>query len=174
MRTPKGCHVLSSCLTLVTLVTVSCAVGPRGSSPEGPPAASLAGIDALSVACRDRGLEGEVIGRLDKVRGPKVAPAAAGTPVLVVDINCGTELGFMPLMPMHTACNGLDPDDVMGRGVAPESAANNCLASITLSLDGVSLWWDRNQARVTSQDDAASLARRMVDRFLKDWKRANP
>lgn len=154
-----------------------CAAGPT------PPAASLhvegapgalAGVAPVAVEANDKLLLQETRKRIASGAAPPLAASGpAVVHVLTLHASYAREQGLTASLPYHS-CMGPGFQEAQADVKEMDARQNNFEVSLVLTRDGEPLWQVRSQARVRSSAEAVAFANRLVDRFLADWRAANP
>jgi hypothetical protein len=164
-------------LALALSALSGCAAGPKQDIlilPVQSAPGALAGATPVSLSANDKLLLQEAGKRLATARGPAVtagSPAAAH--VLTLYAVYARDQELTANIPYHS-CMGPGFMEAQAAVQDMDAHRSNLEVSLVLTRDGEPLWQVRSQTRVKSSTEVVAFANLLVDRFLADWRAANP
>jgi hypothetical protein len=135
----------------------------------------LASVERVRLVSNDAMVHAESQHRLQRKGGPQLASAGEEQPVLSLQLTCGSDFVFMPSELERPSCLGMDRDGgdyLQQRYTPPDRTLPGCSAAASLTVQGETVWWMREEIRVQNRGDLLAAADRMVDQFIEDWQRA--
>ena len=154
-----------------------CAAGPKQDTlilPVQSAPGALAGVTPVSLSANDKLLLQEARKRLATGPGPAVAAASpAAMHVLTLYAVYAREQELTANLPYHS-CMGPGFQEAQAAVKDMDAHRANLEVSLVLTRDGEPLWQVRSQTRAKSSTEVVAFANLLVDRFLTDWRAANP
>jgi hypothetical protein len=164
-------------LALALSALSGCAAGPKPDAlvlPVQSAPGALAGVTPLSLSANDKLLLQEAGKRLATGPGPAVTAGSPGAVhVLTLHAVYAREQDLTASLPYH-GCMGPGFQEAQADVKNMDARRPNLEVSLVLTRDGEPLWQVRSQTRAKSSAEVVAFANLLVDRFLADWRAANP
>lgn len=159
---------------LVALFFSSACAAARGPGGGFQDVQTLGGVASLSLEAEPPALAALCRETFRNQGGPAIVSPAKNLPRLSLRAVCGRDAQVKGEVPSHVECMGWTEDSLSPRLTPPEGFHPSCQVLLTVRVGPKEIYRLVDWAPCETPTDLQNLVKRLLKRFLDDWRTAQP